>query len=124
MATGVEFDAPGLPRLIDTLDAAGREIQDMEAASAEAGQIIAGAARSLVPVVTGHLRSTIEASTSGNTVVISAGARYAAIVHGGSAARNMKAQPFLTDAVAQTERDWTQAYVSEVDRIIDTVEAD
>jgi HK97 gp10 family phage protein len=118
------IDAPGLPRLIDTLGAAGPQLEDMSGAGADAGQIIAAGARSRVPVVTGYLRSTIGASVSGNTVTIGADARYAAVVHGGSAARNMKAQPFLTDAVAETERAWTEAYVSEMDRIIDKVEAD
>jgi HK97 gp10 family phage protein len=124
VAGGTEIEAPGLPRLITTLDAAGKDIQDMGAAGEDAGQIIAGGARSRVPVVTGYLRSTIGASVSGNTVTIGADARYAAVVHGGSAARNMRAQPFLTDAVAETERAWTEAYVSEMDRIIDKVEAD
>jgi HK97 gp10 family phage protein len=124
MANGTGIECPGGDNLVRTLDRAGDMMQDMESASSEAGDIIAGAAAGKAPVVSGYLRSTISASVSGNTVTVGSNAVYAGPIHWGWSARNIRANPFLTDAMSENEGRVTAAYVAEVDRIVDTVEGD
>jgi HK97 gp10 family phage protein len=122
MATA--FTAPGLPRLISTLDAAEKDVQTLPVATDQAGRIIVNAARSGAPVVTGYLRSTIDAETSTNSVVVSVGAVYGPPIHWGWAARNIRANPFLTTALERSERAVLDAYTDEVDAVVDKVKAD
>ena len=122
--TGTGIECPGGDNLARPLGQAGDQLMDMDRANDQAGSIIAHAASGRAPVVSGYLRSTIHASTAGNTVTVGSDAIYAGPIHWGWAARNIAANPFLTDAVAETEGRWSEAYVSEVDRIVDTVEAD
>jgi len=122
--SGTGIECPGGDDLARTLGAAGDQLMDMDRAGAEAGDIIANAATGRAPVVSGYLRSTIHASNAGNTVTVGSDAVYAGPIHWGWGARNISANPFLTDAVSETEGRWSEAYVSEVDRIVDTIHSD
>ena len=50
------------------------------------------------------------------------GLPYAGPIHWGWPARGICAQPFMTDAAADTEPSWTRTYRAEVDRILDRIE--
>lgn len=60
----------------DLADAAD-DIADMDSASVEAAEGLAGAVRSEAPMVSGYLRSTVTADTDG----VGVGAIYAGVVH-------------------------------------------
>ena len=46
---------------------------------------------------------------------------YAGAIHWGWPARNISAQPFLTDAAKATEPTWTRQYLSDIQKIVDKV---
>ena len=109
----------GLPNLRRTLNRAAGEVQDLKTAPAEAGNVVARAARP--PVVSGALAGSIRSSTTTNTAIVSAGVRYAGVIHWGWPRKGIRAQPFLSEAGQSSEGTWTQAYEDEVDHILSKV---
>ena len=46
---------------------------------------------------------------------------YAGAIHWGWPARNIRAQPFLTNAAASTEPTWVAQYLADIQKIVDQV---
>jgi HK97 gp10 family phage protein len=108
----------GLNEAIRALRAIGVPSAEIGAASQQAGELVASTARSLVPVRTGALRSTIKAKKIARKVVVSAGNNtkvpYANPIHFGwnydkvnLKAKNIRPRPFFSNALARTR---TQVY--------------
>ena len=120
-------EVQGARQLRATLKAAGDDLSDLKDANAAVGSMVASAAAGLVPVVTGALAGTIRGTRAAGGASVKAGAAsvpYAGPIHWGWPARNIKAQPFLTEAGRNTEPQWTQTYLDELEKIIARVEGD
>ena len=85
----------GLNEAIRALRAIGVPSAEIGAASQQAGELVASTARSLVPVRTGALRSTIKAKKIARKVVVNL------------QAKNIRPRPFFSNALARTR---TQVY--------------
>ena len=110
----------GLKELRAALKATGNDLDDLKVAGRVAADIVAGEARSLVPVRSGALLATIRpAGQVGNTVVRAGTALvpYAPIIHFGSAARNISPRPFLYDAIDRRQQEVVDAYADQVHKL-------
>jgi hypothetical protein len=103
----------GLNQAIRALRAIGVPSAEIGKASQEAGELVAGRARTLVPVKTGRLRATIKAKKIARKVVVSAGNNrsvpYANPIHWGwnydkvnLQEKNIRPRPFFTNALKTT----------------------
>ncbi len=85
---------------------------------------VAKEAKTLVPRRSGDLAGTIRALGSQAAGRVAAGKKsvpYAGPIHFGWPARNIKAQPFLTDALERRQNDVLKVWLVEQDRLIDKV---
>ena len=117
----------GAKELRKSLKQAGDDLSDMKDANLAVGNIVVSAAQGLAPHRTGALAGSIRAARAAGSVAIRGGLRrvpYAGVIHWGWPARNIKAQPFLSDAATSTEAEWVALYEAELDKIIDRVEGD
>ena len=97
-------------------------------ASQEAGELVAGRARSLVPVKTGALRATIKARKVARKVVVSAGNNrsvpYANPIHWGwnydrvnLQAKNIRPRPFFTNALRTTREQVYKTFFDSMEKL-------
>ncbi|MFL0579178.1 HK97 gp10 family phage protein [Dietzia sp. 179-F 9C3 NHS] len=122
MAQAVKVD--GGARLRRTLRQAGADLQALTDAHAAAAKLVADRARATAPRVSGTLAGTIRPSGTKTRAVVRAGYKsvpYGGPIHWGWPARNITAQPFLTDAAQATEPAWSAIYLTAVDRTLDQV---
>ena len=125
MSQGATVTVEGLNRFVSTLKRAGVDLDDMKEANAKVGNIVAGAAESRAPRRSGKLAASIRSARQARRARVVAGRAsvpYAGPIHWGWPARNITAQPFLTEAARATESQWFPEYVKDVQRIIDKVE--
>jgi HK97 gp10 family phage protein len=126
MAEGIKV--AGLNEAIRALRAIGVPSAEIGAASQEAGELVANAARSLVPVRTGALRATIKAKKIARKVVVSAGNNrsvpYANPIHFGwnydrvnLQAKNIRPRPFFSNALTRTRRQVYQVFFDNMERL-------
>ena len=108
----------GLNEAVRALRSIGVPSAEIAAASQQAGELVASVARSLVPVRSGALRSTIQARKIARKVVVSAGNNtkvpYANPIHFGwnydknnLQPKNIRPRPFFSNALSRTR---TQVY--------------
>lgn len=114
------YEIVGADRLRATLRSAGRDLNELKTAPAAAARIVAGAARA--PVRSGRLQSSISSTASANLGTVTASAPYAGVIHWGWPRRNIRPQPFLSDAATSSEPTWIQEYENEIDKVIDQVQ--
>ncbi|WP_280383364.1 hypothetical protein [Nocardia wallacei] len=110
-------------RLRATMRRAGVDMQELNRAHAAAARIVADAARA--PVASGRLQSTIRPGATRTQAIVRAGyasVPYAGVIHWGWPRRNIRAQPFLSDAATSTESTWIKSYEDEIERIISQIE--
>ena len=118
----------GLNEAVGALRAIGVPSAEIGKASQEAGEIVAGRARSLVPVRTGALRATIKARKVARKVVVSAGNNnrvpYANPIHWGwnydkvnLQAKNIRPRPFFTNALRTTRQQVYQAFFGNMEKL-------
>jgi HK97 gp10 family phage protein len=112
----------GLKQAIKALQAIGVPDAEIKAAGTQSGEIVASQARSIVPVKTGALRSSIRVSKALRKVTISAGNNkgvpYANPIHWGWFKRNIKPQPFFVKALGLTRTEVYQNYYKQLDKLI------
>ena len=120
MTNGVTVE--GADTLNRTLRAASADLADMERPAGTTARLIANRARVGAPRLTGALSASVTPSTDKGTAEVTSGLVYANRVHWGYAAVGQRAQPFITDARAQTEGQWMDAYQDEAERILHTVQ--
>ena len=127
MAEGIKV--VGLNQAIRNLRALGVPSAEIGQASQEAGNIVANMARSLVPVRSGALRSTIQAKKIARKVVVSAGNNrsvpYANPIHFGwnydkvnLQPKNIRPRPFFSNALTRTRTQVYQIFFSSIDRLL------
>ncbi len=127
MAEGIKV--VGLNEAIRNLRALGVPSAEIGQASQEAGNIVANMARSLVPVRSGALRSTIQAKKIARKVVVSAGNNrsvpYANPIHFGwnydkvnLQPKNIRPRPFFINALNRTRREVYQVFFTNIDRLL------
>jgi HK97 gp10 family phage protein len=124
MAEPAGIKVAGYRQAIKALQAIGVPATEIKAAGSEAGELVAGQARQLVPVKTGALRNSIRVSKALNKVSITAGNNrsipYANPIHWGWFKRNIKPQPFFVKALGITRDEVYQNYYKTLDRLIAT----
>lgn len=97
---------------------AGAELEDMrEPGKASAAQLLASS-RSKAPRQSGRLASSLTADTGPVLVEVTSGLDYAGRTHYGWAAVGQRAQPFLTDALAELETTILDNYQAQVERAL------
>jgi hypothetical protein len=126
MAEGVKV--VGLNEAVRALRAIGVPSAEIGQASQEAGEIVASAGRTLVPVRTGRLRATIKARKVARKVVVSAGNNssvpYANPIHFGwnydrknLQAKNIRPRPFFSNALTRTRSQVYKAFFDNMERL-------
>ena len=111
----------GLPRLQSTLGRAADGMDPPQAAQREAAQIVAQRARSRSPRRTGRLASSVTGRVQGSAVTVGTPVSYGLPVHQGVPSRGQRGQPFLADALHDTESAWLEAYRRDVQAQLDNV---
>lgn len=114
----------GVRQLRATLARAGADLSDLKAANAAAASTVAAAATARAPRRSGALASTVRGNRAVGKAVVMAGrasVAYAGPIHWGWPARDITAQPFVSDAAVATEAVWTAAYATDVQRALDRV---
>lgn len=102
--TGVRIE--GLKETVRTLEKFGVEASDLKAAFTRIGNMVVNEAKTLTPVRTGKLASSIKTSKTKNKSIIRAGRAsvpYAGVIHYGGY-NGITAQPFLTSAIENQEQ--------------------
>lgn len=107
---GVRVQVDGDTRLSRTLRGAGRDLENLTGAHAEAARIVAAGVRSRAPRRTGYLASTVRPVTDVDAAVVAVGAVYAPVIANGWPAHNIKPNPFASNGVESTEPAWLDAY--------------
>jgi hypothetical protein len=126
MAEGVKV--VGLNEAVRALRAIGVPSAEIGAASQEAGEIVAGAGRTLVPVRSGRLRATIKARKVARKVVVSAGNNssvpYANPIHFGwnydrknLQAKNIRPRPFFSNALTRTRSQVYKVFFDNMEKL-------
>lgn len=112
-----------------TLREAGSDLTELKDANAQAASIVAGRAQSWAPVVSGRLAATVRSSgtktagivRAGNNRKSASGVPYAAPIHWGWKARNIRANPFLSYSAQSTEPTWLALYESLVNTALSKI---
>jgi hypothetical protein len=118
----------GLNTLKRTMRQAGVDVADLKQAHARVAAIVVARARATAPWgpdVGGHIKPTIRGSGQAGAAVIRVGRAaqpYPNPLHWGWPARHIKAQPFVWDAIADTQGQWFDEYVTALNDLIDKVE--
>ena len=128
MAGSARVEVVGLKRLRATMKAAGLDVRDLRDLNRKAANVAAPFVRARTPVgppENGHLKDTVRAGGSGKAGVIRVGGKakpYAGPIHYGWPARNNKANPWVANAAAHSERAWLSVYEAGIQDILDRIE--
>lgn len=121
MADSGSITVVGADELSATLGAAADDLARMTDAEQRAGAYLAQRAKGMAPKVTGRLAGSIKAGRTKDAATVTATAVYAGVIHWGWPARNIRAHPFLVDALSAGEPTVARIYMDEVTQIIGTV---
>jgi HK97 gp10 family phage protein len=119
----------GVNEAVRALRFLGAPSKEVGQASFEAGEIVSNRARTLVPVRTGKLRSSIKTFRERNKVKVRAGNEksvpYANPIHWGwnydkvrLQAKNIRPRPFFTNALSTTRQQVYKTYVDGLQALI------
>ena len=114
----------GLAEFTRTCKKAGIEMEQFKEATQRTGQVVSFHAMSNAPKVSGRLASSIRPGRAVSRVIVYAGSAsvpYAGPIHWGWPSRNIRSQPFLTDAGKQSEPEWTGFFLQELIKIVDGI---
>lgn len=112
-----------------TLRQAGSDLTDLKAANAQAASIVSSRAKSWAPTRSGRLQSSVRSSgtktagivRAGNNRKSKSGVPYAAPIHWGWKARNIRANPFLSYSAQATESTWIRLYEQLVNKALSKI---
>lgn len=113
-----EVEVQGAANLQRTLKGAARDVVDLTGTNASAAAIVAAAAAARAPRRTGALAGSVRVTTTPNKGRVEFGVVYANPIHWGWPARNIRANPFATTALAQTQGQTVGVYER---RVVDIV---
>lgn len=114
----------GLSRFSATLRRAGEGLDDLKDANRRTGDIVATTAMRRAPKRSGNLAASVRSARAANRVTVSAGSAsvpYAGPIHWGWPARNITAQPFISDAAVQDQPVYERYYLGEIQKLLDAV---
>lgn len=117
--TGIKVE--GGRQLRAEMKAAGDDLQDLKDAHKEAAEFVVSAAGPKTPRRTERLASTARAAGTATQAIMRWGGgqvKQAGPVHFGWAERNIKPQPWATEAAQETEPTWTEIYFRRVQRTL------
>lgn len=115
----LQVDSGQLDRFADQLAAVGHQLADLEAPNAAAARVVLEAARAVAPTATGRLSDELTAAVAPNRVTWASTARYWTFVHWGAPRRNIRARPFILEAL---EADTTTIVAVYSDHATETLE--
>jgi hypothetical protein len=115
------LEVRGAGELTRTLHQAGADLADLTGAGNRAGDLLVATARSRAPKRTGALAASLVPVASATGVRVASSVRYASAVHWGVPSRNIRANPFLADAVGATEDTLVGHYFDQVQGAVDKV---
>ena len=121
MASGPTVEVEGARQLRAGLKKAGADLNDLKTAHAAVAALVTAAAKGRAPKKTGRLAGSIRGSKAKTSVTIRAGGAslpYAGPIHWGWPARNIAANPFISDAATSTESQWVALYFKEIESIV------
>lgn len=110
----------GLRELRKNLRTANAGYGDLKAAGLEAAKPVLDTAHTMVPVLSGALDQSLRAAGQAAGAVVRAGRAsvpYAGIQHFGSPSRNIRARPYLYDAIDKRRDDVIAIYEKRVNDI-------
>lgn len=127
MYSGVKIE--GMRQLRSTLRKAGDDLSDLKDINASAAGIVSDKAKGWAPKRTTNLQASIRSSGTKTAGVVRAGNNrksangvpYAAPIHWGWKARNIKANPFLSYSAQATEPTWITLYTKYLDKTISKI---
>jgi phage gpG-like protein len=111
----------GATTLAATMRLAALDLGDLGDAAQSGVAHVAQSARAKAPRRTGRLAGSISVHSSRNEAEASSGLVYAGRTHYGWPAVRQAAQPFLTDALAQSEKTIVDGYMASVLRALSKV---
>ena len=112
----------GLNRAIRALKDVGVPASEIAAAGKDAAEIVAGEARTLVPVKTGKLKGSIRTATQQRKAIVRAGGArvpYANPIHWGWFRRGIKPNQFFSRAINPNIDKIYKQYFDNLQRLID-----
>lgn len=121
MADPMTFTVVGYDTVARTLHVAADDLGDLSKAHAQVAEIIARASQSRAPRLTGALASATAPYSSRWAAGISNPLPYFWPIHSGWPAHNIEAQPFVDEAVDDTEREWLAVYEHAVEQACEEV---
>lgn len=116
MSTSITVE--GDERLRATMSHAADDLADMATVGRSAGEVVRARAASNAPKVTGRLAASVRASSTASEVVVASSIAYAARVNYGMPSVSQPAQPFMSDALRDTESAVIAMYSRRVDGAI------
>lgn len=114
----------GAARLRRTLRQAGATVADLKAPHKAAAEIAGRAAAARAPRRSGRLARTVRNSATQTAGIIRAGRKsvpYAGVIHWGWPRRNIRANPWITEAARATEPRWVDAFMQHTEQAIERV---
>lgn len=116
----------GARELRASLKRAGISVQDLKDAHKEVAELVKREAQGpTAPRRSGVLAGSIRAAGTQSAAIVRAGSArvpYAGPIHFGWPARNIKAQPWISEAAESTEPQWAREYMDALETIINAVE--
>jgi phage gpG-like protein len=114
-------DVQGADRLAGTLHDAADELKDLSDVNAQAGEYIRSRAAANAPRSSGRLAASLSVRVEPAAVTVESDVVYANPIHWGWKARNISAQPFLSDALEATSSTVVDMYAANNERILSHV---
>jgi len=111
----------GAARLVETLAAAGHDLDDLTAAADDSGRVVASLASTTAPRLTGALAASVTSQVDGSNAEIGSPLVYAPVIHNGWAAHNIAPRPFLLTALRRSEGQVLKTYTEAVGVVVGRV---
>jgi hypothetical protein len=111
----------GATTVASTMRQAGRALGDMTQANQSAADIFTALARVRAPHLTGALANATQAAASKDAAGIANDLPYYGPIHYGWPEHNIEAQPYVDEAVAESQDQWLAVYEQAVEDACDMV---
>jgi hypothetical protein len=115
------YTITGADEVARTMRKAGRSLGDMTHAHRDAADIFASLARATAPRVSGALANATQAAATKDGAGIQNALPYFGPIHYGWPQRNIAAQPYVDEAVADSESQWLAVYQKAAQDAADSV---
>ena len=117
-------EVEGGARFRATLKAAGDDLGDLSALHGTVAAMVSARAAQLSPHVSGRLAASGRPGKGKTAALVrfgTASVPYAGPIHYGWPSRNIRPQPFVSEAALATQPTWMDTYTAGIDRILEKV---